>query len=141
MVVADQRDKRLQGFDIGLSDDLGALGGVAHHRDPIGFVQWAGPLQDPVGDTDLADVVQERGQFDRLRLFNRQVEGIGNAPGQFAHPLGVAVGVGILGIDHRRQGANHAEVEIAVAADEVHRADGRRRLAGKDLSDCVLARR
>ena len=49
--------------------------------------------QDTVGDADLADVVEDRSQADRLDLVRPQPQQLGDADGQRGEPLAVAVEV------------------------------------------------
>ena len=47
-------------------EDLGADLGVPFHLTPFGIGQGAGLVQDPVGDAELAQVVQHTSRVDPL---------------------------------------------------------------------------
>src|SRR5229473_6661598 len=54
--------------------DLVPDDGVAPHHLPLGVVKLALLQQDMVGNADLADVVQRRGELDGLRLVVLEAE-------------------------------------------------------------------
>ena len=92
------------------ADDVGAHDGVLAHLVPLLLVQAAGLEQHPVGDADLADVVQVRRLLERRKdvLLPAQLvtqhHRVGRDPG------GVAERVVVLGVQRRAQGLQVAEV-------------------------------
>ena len=62
-------------------------------------VERPGLQEDTVGDADLADVVEDRSQADRLDLVRPQPQQLGDADGQRGEPLAVAVEVRVARLD------------------------------------------
>src|SRR5262249_40160229 len=67
--------------------DLGADHRVTTHQLPLVGVEPPGLSEHPLRNADLADVVQQSGLCDRVRLAGWHGGGLGNAPRERAHPL------------------------------------------------------
>ena len=74
--------------------------------------QRAGLLEDVVVDADLADVVEQPGEIEVAALRRRNAELLGQPDRDPGHALGVARGVGVLGVDGRGQGTDDAEEQF-----------------------------
>ena len=74
--------------------------------------QRAGLLEHGVVDADLADVVEQAHQVEVAPLVGRHAQLLGEPDGDPRHALGVARGVGVLGVDGRGQGADDAEEQL-----------------------------
>ena len=77
-----------------------AAGGMGFNKRKFRVVQFAGFVENAVWDPDLSDVVH---QCDIMVLFNRFVviaQLAGEHLGILGHAEGVALGVGILQVDH-----------------------------------------
>ena len=85
---ADDRRDRAQGS--GGAEDPLAEDRVLSHEVPLGTVQRAGLVEDPVGDADLADVVQLRRATDLVELLARHPEPAGDRHRELGHAAGVA---------------------------------------------------
>ena len=77
--------------EVDLVDDLVAQLRVTLHLHPIGVVQRSGLGEDGVGDTDLADIVEDRRLFDLAHLFLAQP----HLPGHDGSDLGDAPGAAL----------------------------------------------
>ena len=74
--------------------------------------ELAGLLQDAVVHADLADVVQQAHQVEVALVVRRHLQLLADPHGDPGHPLGMARGVRVLGVDRGGQGADHAEEEV-----------------------------
>ena len=74
----------------------------------------SGFFQDGVGDTDLADVVKERGNLDLIEAIFRDVHLAGDAQCPFSEASAVDSGVDVFQVEHLVKGANQriAEGEV-----------------------------
>ncbi len=93
-------------------EDAGADVGVLLHHGDLLACQRPGLSQDRLGDADLADVVQQRAQLDDPGVGVVELELGAHASGQVGDLAGVVVGVGILGLESSRQGAQRGEVGV-----------------------------
>src|SRR5207245_384202 len=90
VVVADDRQQagaRAQWRDDGLTDDR-----VLAHRCELVGVKWSRLEQDRVGDTDLADVVDEPAAVKRVQVRRPKAHPASDLARRFGHPLGMGFG-------------------------------------------------
>ena len=95
-------------------------------------------VEDRLGDADLADVVELSGDAQQVALAVGQPEGAPELGGQHADPLGVAAGVGVLGLEGRGQREDHALVLLEVpevVAEAQQRLDAGDQLQAVDGQD------
>ena len=71
--------------------------------------------EDTVGDADLADVVEDRAQADRLDLVGPQPQQLGDADGQRGEPLAVTVEGRVARLDRVGEGARERRREQPLA--------------------------
>ena len=76
--------------------------------------QPGGLVDDGVGNTDLAHVVQKAHHIDVLLLLRRIAEAVGDLAGVGRHPSGVAVRIRVLGVDGVRQGRHDMQKQALV---------------------------
>ena len=88
----------------------------------------------PSGYPDLADVVQERSDLDRVEIGPGVPEPRRERHGDARHALGVLAGVVVLGRHRARQGRDRLEVRLANLLDERRRPEG-----GPELRDDRIA--
>src|SRR5919202_1503181 len=67
-LVAPARDLPHDRRQIDLGEDVLRQDRVLAHDLPFLFVERLRLLEDPLGDADLADIVQKRADFDRVEL-------------------------------------------------------------------------
>ena len=65
--------------------------------------------QDDVRDADLADVVEQAGEVDRVAGLLVEAQPLGQEDGVARHVLGVALGVAVLGVDRDDQALQDVE--------------------------------
>jgi len=87
---------------------------LQHHA--LGVGQRSGLAQDLLGDRELAEVVQARGEAGELDLFLREAEPPRGSGGQVRDPLRVAACVDVARVDRTRQARGGAEAGCAVRA-------------------------
>ena len=112
MHVPDPRDEPLEALD--LRDELGAEGGVAAHDGELLVRERALLAQQLVGDGDLADVVEDRGdpQLREPRL--RPAQPAPDRDGEVRDGLRVRVGAAVdTAVDGRRQRGRPGELAPA----------------------------
>src|SRR2546423_877312 len=63
---------------------------VLLHNLPLVLVEWTGLVQDPLGDPDLADVVQKRSDLDRVEIGPCVAEPGRERDGHLGDTLGMA---------------------------------------------------
>ena len=89
--------------EIGAVEDLVAERGVRLDRLVLVQVEPGRLLQDGIGNADLADVVHEPGEPDRGDVLVVELQVGGEQDTELGDRLGVAAGVGVLGVDGARQ--------------------------------------
>ena len=99
--------------------------GVLRRRQPARLVE------DPVGDPELADVVQQRGAAERAQRVRVRPQVRGEARGDQARAVGVVVGPGRLGVDHAREGLRDAVQALLVGGQDALGRLPRRHVAGE----------
>ena len=77
-------------------------------------------MEDPVGDADLAQIVQETGQADDPTFALREPQFSGRSPSQFAHAPTMGSGQTVAQLDGADQGTGHD-------LEQVERIEGRDR--------------
>lgn len=81
-------------------EDLAGVEGVFAHEGEFVGVEFAGLVEDEVGDAELADVVEACGAAEEAGVFGGEAHDFGDAGGDVGDALAVAVGPGTLGVDH-----------------------------------------
>ncbi len=117
-----------------MPDDPLPLLGMTADLPPIGLVERALLEQHVVADTELADVVEQRRERDRVELEAFEAELAPDRECDPLHPAGVTGRVGVAGVDRRRERLHRvrrAGAEERVRLDQrlVLVLDDRRRLA------------
>ena len=107
--------------------------GVGLNRAKLLLAQLARLVEDPVGDRELADVVQQRGAAHDPPLVGVEAEHGGDAVGDLGHALGVAGGERRLGVDHAGE-----RLGDAVQTGVVGRDRDLRRLPARDVGSVEL---
>ena len=79
------------------------------------LVERARLQEHTIGDPDLADVVEDRAQADRLDLVGPQPQQLGDADGERGEPLAVAVEVRVARLDRVRERARERRCEQPLA--------------------------
>src|SRR5439155_20385082 len=123
VVVTDDRHRGAERAE--LADDVSADLGVALDELELLFGEAGGLRQDGVWDAELADVVEEGAEAQRIETLLRQVQLLADRYRDALDPQGVAGGVGILGLDGRVQALDRLEgalLEPAVSFHEILRA-------------------
>ena len=92
------------------ADDVGAHHRVLAHLLPLLLVQAAGLEEHPVGDADLADVVEVRRLLERRQHVLLPAQLVAQHHRVGGDPGGVAERVVVLGVQRRAQGLEVAEV-------------------------------
>ena len=113
MVVADDRPRG--GEQVERLEQLVADLRVRLDDPALLVVERARLQQHAVRDADLADVVEDRPEANRLHLVRRQPEQLGDAHGERGEPLAVAVQVGVARLDRVRERARERRREQPLA--------------------------
>ena len=79
-LVVGEDDLRHRAVAVERGDDAGALLGVALDQHPVLVGERHVGLEDAVGEDELADVVQQRGDVDQLLLLARVAGPLGDRP-------------------------------------------------------------
>src|SRR2546423_5930555 len=119
VVVADDRDGFAETAE--LADDPRALGGVRLHLRVLPVVELARLDQDPVGNGDLADVVEEGPESQRVQARGRELELLPERERDLLYPQRVAGGVRVLGLDGGIEALDRLEralLEPAIRVEE-----------------------
>ena len=91
-------------------EHLLALKGVGLDDLPLVGVEPAGFVDDPVGDGDLADVVQERPEFEVATLLGFESELVAKGERELHHAPRMLTGVAVVGLDDIAQHQGGAAV-------------------------------
>ncbi len=108
-----------------LQDRLG-VARVPLHELVLGVGEAAWLVEDRVGDAQLADVVQEAGAAQVAQLGGAEAELAADADRVCGDAVGVARGVGALGVDHRGKRLGDA-VDAGIVGRDEAAVGGRRR--------------
>ena len=92
-------------------DDAGALLRVALDQHPVLVGERHVGLEDAVGEDELADVVQQRGDVDELLFLFREAGAVGDRPRVAGDRRRVAGGHLVPQVERAQQGAQHADLE------------------------------
>ena len=92
--------------------DRGAEDRMGAHDDPLVLGQRAWLVQDRVGYSDLADVVEERAELHSADLIGRKIHFLGDAPRERGDARRVAPRVRIASVDRRRERADGREIQL-----------------------------
>ena len=123
MVVADDRHRLAQPAELG--DDACSLGRVGLHLRVLPVVELARLDQDPVRDGDLADVVEEGAEAERVQALRRELELLAQCERDPLHTERVAGRVRVLCLDGRIQALDRLQralLEPAVRVEQRLRA-------------------
>ena len=83
---------------------------MALHHDPLVVVERARLVEDRLGDPDLADVVHQRADLDRIEIRARVAEPLRKPDRDVGDALGVTAGVVVLRLHRARQRRDRLEV-------------------------------
>ena len=100
---------------------------LLHHL-PLLVVERARLVEDALGDPDLADVVQEGADLDRVELDAAVAEAACERDGDAGDALGVAAGVVVLRLHRAGERPDRLDVLLAHLLDEAGALDRRRKL-------------
>ena len=106
-------------------DHARALLRVALDQHPVLVGQRHVGLQDPVGEDELADVVQQRGDVDQLLILAREARFLGDRPRVPRHRRRVPGGHLVAQVERAQQRAQHPHLEagqLVGAFLQLHRA-------------------
>jgi len=92
--------------EVDVLDDLGADHGMLFDEGTLLRVQLGRLVEDGVVDADLADVVEQGLDADGVDVVGGKMHLLGDQGAVLLHPLGVADGVAVLGLDGGRQGVD-----------------------------------
>ncbi len=112
------------------AEDPGPDLGVEPHRHPLLGVERPGLQEDPVGDTDLAEVVDGRRLADELDHALVEAELLGDRDGVDGDPLGVVVGRRVAMVDDLGEAADGIAglalelADVAECPGDDHARDG-----------------
>ena len=101
-------------------DGLAADGVLLDQRELL-VGQLARLVQDALGDGDLADVVEDRGQLEVAELLLAEAHLGGDLQREVGDPGRVVAGVLVLGVDGRDQGLDRGQEQGPLLVDEVGR--------------------
>ena len=110
-LVVGEDDLRDRAVAVERGDDAGALLRVALDQHPVLVGERHVGLEDPVGEDELADVVQQRGDVDELLLLAREAGPLGDRPRVARHRGGVAGGHLVPQVERAQQRAQHPDLE------------------------------
>ena len=96
---------------VDLGDDPRALVGVLADLHPVGLGQLRVPLQDPVGEDELADVVQQAGRVGELLLLLGEPGGGGDLARVAGDRGAVARGHPVAQVERAQQRAQQRDLE------------------------------
>src|ERR671932_65503 len=97
-------------------------------------------LEDPLGDTDLADIVQKRADFDRVELGSLVPEPSRERDRHRRDALGVVAGVVVLRLDAAGECGDRGQVRPTDLLNELRALDRGRELRDDRLSDPTPSR-
>src|SRR4029077_1231730 len=101
VVVPDDRQE--DGRRVERSDDALADLNVRLHLRHLARVERSGLVEDGVGYADLPDVVDDSAAVEHVQSRVRQPELLAEEPSRLPHPLRMALGERVLGLDRRGQ--------------------------------------
>ena len=107
------------------------------HHAPLVLVERAGLVQDPLGNPDLADVMEQRGDLDRVELGTVVAEPLGECDRDVGDALGVGAGVIVLRLHAPRERGDRLEVPLAHLRHEPGTLDRRGQLGQDRVADPV----
>jgi hypothetical protein len=135
MVVEHEGDQVLKLGDA--AQQPGTDRGVAHDLLLLLGRQWSGLGQDPVGNADLADVVEHAAELDGAQRRLAEAEAVGGRPRERTDPPGVARGAGVARLDGVREHGQQREEDISVRCRRRRRHRAGRGRAGKHHSKSI----
>ncbi len=106
-----------------MAEDLDAVEAVLLDLLEFGVGEAAGLVEDRFGHADLADVVEQCGELDRVDLFFAETELMGDAGGEGGDALRVAVRVTVLRVDGRDDRSDRIEEEALELGAELGALD------------------
>ena len=121
-----------------LEDVLGDHRVLLHHL-PLLVVERARLVEDALRDPDLADVVQEGADLDRIELVALVAEAFGERDGDVGDALRVAAGVVVLCLHRASQRADRLDELLPDLLDEPGALDRSRELGEDRVAEAVPA--
>ncbi|MNT34257.1 hypothetical protein D3C72_1702280 [compost metagenome] len=112
MVRADQASDRRRIAATGGQEDMFATYRMLAHDRALFITVPARAQQYIVGNADLADIVEARGQSDLRAGFLIQVAMQGKVLRKQAHAVAVVAGIGITHLQRHRQGVDQAGLRV-----------------------------
>src|ERR671923_108248 len=130
-LVARPRDLEDDRREPDAAEDVLRDDGVAPHHLPFLVGQRAGLVEDRLGDADLADVVEQRADLDRVEIRADVAETARELHRDRGNPLGVLAGGAVLRLDAPRERGDRREVLLPDSRDQLGALECGRKL-GED---------
>ena len=143
LVVVAHAGERVGREAVDARDDAVADVGVALHLAPLVRREAAGLQQDLVADADLADVVEQRAEPDRLDLLAPRARGARPSASREREPPAVQLGVAVARLDGARDRLDRGVEGRAQALDQPQVLDRERdlRADGRDRAELHVVER